>query len=45
VIAEERIGVRGPWLTVHLPASTCIRLTLALTLHTRAPTCQPPSWR
>ena len=36
VVAEERIDVRGPWLTVHLPAATRIRLTLAMTLHTRA---------
>jgi len=44
VVAEDHIDVRGPWLTVHLPAATRIRLTLAMTLRTRSPTYQPPSW-
>ena len=34
--------VRGPWLTVCLPASTRIRLTLTLALRTRPPSYATP---
>ncbi len=44
VTAEERVDARGRWLAVHLPASTRIRLTLAMTLRSRTPTYQPPPW-
>jgi len=41
-IIEMHAEVRGPWLTVRLPASTRIRLTLTLGLHTRAPSYATP---
>ncbi len=41
MIAEERIDVRGPWLTVHLPAATRIKLTMAMTLRTQAYVAAP----
>ena len=31
-VTERRADVGGPWLTVHLPASTRVRLTLRLAL-------------
>jgi hypothetical protein len=34
-VTEYRADVGGPWLTVRLPASTRIRLTLTLALRTR----------
>ena len=36
-VTEHRADVRGPWLTVRLPGSTRIRLTLTLALRSRAP--------
>jgi hypothetical protein len=41
-VTEEHAAVRGPWLTVRLPASTCIRLTLTLALRTRHPSYATP---
>jgi len=34
--------VRAPWLTVRLPASTRVRLTLTLALRTRPPSYTTP---
>jgi len=36
-VTEHHAEVRAPWLTVRLPASTRVRLTLTLTLQTRPP--------
>ena len=41
-VTEHRADVGGPWLTVRLPASTRIRLTLTLALRTRPPTYATP---
>jgi hypothetical protein len=41
-VVERRTEVGGPWLTVHLPASTRVRLTLRLTLRTRKPSYASP---
>jgi hypothetical protein len=41
-VTEHRAGVGGPWLTVRLPASTRIRLTLTLALRTRPPSYAAP---
>jgi len=41
-VIEQRVEVGGPWLTVRLPASTRIRLTLTLALRTRNPSYAPP---
>ncbi len=42
VVVERRTEVRGPWFTVHLPASTRVRLTLRLALRTRKPSYATP---
>ena len=36
-VAERHAAVEGPWLTVRLPASTRVRLTLRLALRAREP--------
>jgi hypothetical protein len=41
-VTEHRADVGGPWLTVRLPASTRIRLTLKLALRARPPTYATP---
>ncbi len=41
-VTERRAVVCGPWLTVLLPASTRIRLTLTLALRTRPPSYATP---
>jgi hypothetical protein len=41
-VTERRADVGGPWLTVRLPGSTRICLTLALTLRTRPPSYATP---
>ena len=41
-VTEHHADVRGPWLTVCLPASTRIRLTLTLALRTRPPSYATP---
>lgn len=42
VVSEAVAAVDGAWLTVELPASTRIRLTLDLTLRTRTPSYRTP---
>ena len=41
-VSERHADVGGPWLTVRLPASTQIRLTLTLALRTRQPSYATP---
>jgi hypothetical protein len=41
-VTEHQADIHGPWLTVHLPASTRIRLTLTLALRTRPPSYTTP---
>jgi hypothetical protein len=41
-VLERRADVQSPWLKVHLPASTRIRLTLTLALRSRTPTYATP---
>jgi hypothetical protein len=41
-VIERHVEVGGPWLTIFLPASTLIRLTLTLTLRTRIPSYATP---
>jgi hypothetical protein len=41
-VIERHARVRGPWLTISLPASTRIRLTLTLALRTRTPSYATP---
>jgi hypothetical protein len=41
-VVERRTEVGAPWLTVHLPASTRVRLTLGLALRTRKPSYASP---
>jgi hypothetical protein len=41
-VTEHTTGVADRWLAVRLPASTRIRLTLTLTLHTQTPSYQTP---
>jgi hypothetical protein len=41
-VIERHADVHGPWLTIRLPASTRIRLTLTLALHTRTPSYASP---
>ena len=41
-VIEQHVQVGGPWLTVRLPASTRIRLTLTLALRTRNPSYATP---
>ena len=41
-VIERHARVRGPWLTISLPASTRIRLTLILALRTRNPSYATP---
>jgi hypothetical protein len=41
-VTEQHSDVRGRWLTVRLPASTRIRLTLKLALRTRQPSYATP---
>ncbi len=41
-VTEQTAEVGDCWLTVRLPASTRIRLTLSLTLHARIPTYHTP---
>jgi hypothetical protein len=41
-VTEHHADVGGPWLTVRLPASTRIRLTLTLDLRTRRPSYAAP---
>jgi hypothetical protein len=41
-VTEHHAAVGGPWLTVCLPASTRIRLTLKLALRTRPPSYAAP---
>jgi hypothetical protein len=41
-VIEQHVEIGGPWLTVRLPASTRIRLTLTLALRTRNPSYAPP---
>jgi len=42
VVVDKEADVGGPWLTVRLPASTRIRLTLRLGLRTRPPSYVTP---
>jgi len=42
VVIERHTDVRGPWLTVRLPASTRIRLTLNLAMRARKPSYASP---
>jgi hypothetical protein len=42
IVTERHARVRGPWLTVGLPASTQVRLTLTLALRTRPPSYATP---
>jgi hypothetical protein len=42
VVTEHHAEVRAPWLTVRLPASTRVRLTLTLALRTRPPLYATP---
>jgi hypothetical protein len=42
VITEHTTEVRDRWLTVRLPASTRIRLTLLLAMHTQIPSYRTP---
>ena len=41
-VIERHAAVGGPWLTVRLPASTRIRLTLRLALRARRPSYDTP---
>jgi hypothetical protein len=41
-VTERHADVGRPWLTVRLPASTRIRLTLRLALRSRKPSYAPP---
>jgi hypothetical protein len=41
-VTEHHAEVRAPWLTVRLPASTRVRLTLTLALRTRPPSYTTP---
>jgi hypothetical protein len=41
-VVERSADVGGPWLTVRLPASTRIRITLSLALRTRKPSYAMP---
>jgi hypothetical protein len=41
-VVERNAEVNGPWLTVRLPASTRVRLTLGLALRTRKPSYASP---
>jgi hypothetical protein len=41
-VIEKDLEVNGPWLTVRMPASTRIRLTLTLALRTRTPSYATP---
>ena len=41
-VTEYHADIHGPWLTVNLPASTRIRLTLTLALRTRTPSYATP---
>jgi hypothetical protein len=41
-VTERRADVRGPWLSVRLPASTRVRLTLNLAMRTRKPSYDGP---
>ena len=41
-VVERHTEVGAPWLTVHLPASTRVRLTLRLALRTRKPSYASP---
>jgi hypothetical protein len=41
-VTDHHARVRGPWLTVRLPASTQVRLTLTLALRTRPPSYTTP---
>jgi len=41
-VIEQHVEVGGPWLTVRLPPSTRIRLTLTLALRTRNPSYATP---
>jgi hypothetical protein len=41
-VTERQADVGGPWLTVRLPGSTRIRLTLTLALRTRPPSYTTP---
>ncbi len=41
-LIERQAEVQGPWLTVRLPASSRIRLTLTLALRTRKPSYAMP---
>jgi hypothetical protein len=41
-VVERRADVHGPWLTVRLPASTRVRLTLSLAMRARKPSYASP---
>jgi hypothetical protein len=41
-VDSESVDVAGPWLTVELPASTTIRLTLRLDLRANQPSYRSP---
>ncbi len=41
-VTERQAEIGGPWLTVRLPASTRIRLTLGLSLRSRTPSYATP---
>jgi hypothetical protein len=41
-VVERRADVQSPWLKVHLPSSTRIRLTLTLALRSRTPSYATP---
>jgi hypothetical protein len=42
IVTERRADVREPWLTVRLPASTRVRLTLNLAMRVRKPSYASP---
>jgi len=41
-VVERHADARGPWLTVRLPASTRVRLTLRLAMRARRPSYMSP---
>ena len=41
-VIERQAEVRGPWLTVRLPLSTRVRLTLRLSMRARKPSYASP---
>ena len=41
-VTERHAETGGPWLTIHLPASTRIRMTLSLAMRSRKPSYATP---